>query len=451
MRNVLVPAVMGLVVAFSPVRAQDVAKVSQALPFASKGKVDLVEAAPAATASPATVRPSNPTALTAGGKISTDATGSASVTLGSLGTVQMERNTEIQIPSEPDAGHSLELLKGKLFLNINGEQLLKNKAGEFRLKTPASLLAVKGTRFFVDCDKKSETVGLHEGKVLVTETAGQGTAELLPGQGVTVSAGRISPPAPLSAKDQSQAKAYDAFVLTRTPLVLTYVPNPPVALRGKPEPAQYFHDGRVLSEPPSENINDWEYLRFYNFTSAVRYVNGRQVARDKVSPLSISPDGLVTMTTSYQYVTMSRSVKGRMAQVPPVLGDLYKSVHADLHFKGRAWRSAHAGRADVGPLLGLQLRLRLKCVGRVSCGVNTSFSSTYNLPTTFDAPADLPEGGSWERDCILPVKLDKTGEDSRYNLHINVYPEGPEDAAGNLRGGTAELTVLDCALVSQSR
>ena len=135
-----------LTTSISSLMAQDVVKVPQALPFATKGKVDLTEASPTAGALQTTI-PTLPTAITAGGKISTDAGGSAAVTLVGLGTVQMERNTEIQIPAEPDAKHSLELMKGKLFLRINGEELQKNKAGEFRLKTPTALLAVKGTRF----------------------------------------------------------------------------------------------------------------------------------------------------------------------------------------------------------------------------------------------------------------------------------------------------------------
>ncbi len=434
----------------SVLTAQDVAKVSLALPFETKGKVELTAAAPA-DSTEQTTTPPRPTVITAGGKISTDESGSAAVTLGGLGTVQMERNTEIQIPAEADATHSLELLKGKLFLQINAEELQKKNAGEFRLKTPASLLAVKGTRFFVDCDRKGETVGLHEGKVLVTESAGKGTAELLPGQAVTVSPAGISPVVPLSAKDKNGARAYDTLTLTRTPLLLTFDSRAAAGAGAQQVPMQYFHEGRLLPEPPG-NLNDWEFLRFSNFDASVyQYINGQRVAADKVSPLSITPEGAVVMATQYRYMPVNKRVKGKTQAAQPVLGDLVKSVRADIHFKGRAWRSVQAGNADVGPLLGLHLRLRVKNVGRVTSAINTSFYASYSLNTVFEAPPDLPEGGVWERELVLPVKLDKTGEDSRYNLHLNIYPEGPMDAAGNLRSGTAELTILDCALVSKSR
>ncbi|OYW31096.1 MAG: hypothetical protein B7Z47_02100 [Chthoniobacter sp. 12-60-6] len=430
--------------------AQEVAKVSLALPFDTKGKVELTAAAPADSAVQTTTPP-RPTVITAGGKISTDESGSAAVTLGGLGTVQMERNTEIQIPAEADAAHSLELLKGKLFLQINAEELQKKNAGEFRLKTPASLLAVKGTRFFVDCDRKSETVGLHEGKVLVTESAGKGTAELLPGQAVTVSPGSISSVGPLSTKDKYGARVYDTLTLTRTPLLITFDARAASGVGGQQVPMQYFHEGRLLAEPPG-NLNDWEYLRFYNFfSSGYQFVNGQRVAADTVSPLSITPEGAVVMATEYRYKTVSKRVKGKTQEAQPVLGDLVKSVRADIHFKGRAWRSMHTGKADVGPLLGLQLRLRVTNVGRVTSAINTSSYGSSIPNAVFEAPPGLPEGGVWERECVLPVKLDKTGEDSRYTLHLNLYPEGPTDAAGNLRSGTAELTILDCALVSKSR
>lgn len=441
---------LALTTSFSFLTAQEVAKVSLALPFDTKGKVELTAAA-ASDSAAQTTTPPRPTAITAGGKISTDDSGSAAVTLGGLGTVQMERNTEIQIPAEADAPHSLELLKGKLFLQINAEELQKKNAGEFRLKTPASLLAVKGTRFFVDCERKSETVGLHEGKVLVTESTGKGTAELLPGQAVTVSPGSISPVGPLSARDKNGAKAYDVLDLTRTPLLLTFDPQWASGSAGQPQPIQYFHEGRLLQTPPGA-LNDWEFLRFHNFNgSGYDYINGQRVPVDPVKPLSITPEGAVVMATQYRYKAVSKRVKGKMEMLQPVLGDVVKSIRADIHFKGRAWRSAHAGNADVGPLLGLQLRLRVKNVGRVAAAINTSFYTSTSLSTVFEAPPDLPEGGVWERELVLPVKLDKTGEDSRYNLHLNIYPQGPADAAGNLRSGTAELTILDCALVSKSR
>jgi|GEM_PF-2808149 len=429
--------------------AQTVVAVGQLLAIEKQGEVTFQAAAASnAATTPAPVNPPLNTVMP-GGTISTGADGSATVIISGAGTANLERNTEVRLPAET-GGHSLELLKGKLFLQINAEDLQKRQTGEFRLKTPSALLAVKGTRFFVDCGRKSETVGLHEGKVIVTEPVSNGTAELLPGQAVTVSPGSISPPGPFSAKDKNSARAYDTLALTRTPLVLTFDPRYASGSSRQQVPTQYFYGGRLLAAVPG-SLNDWEFLRFHNFTSANnRYVGGKLVPGDTVAPLSITPAGAVMMATTYKYEPVSKRVRGKIENTPPVFGTLPKSLYADLHFKGRAWRSTHVRQSDVGPLLGLQLRLRLKSVGRVTFGFNTTSSSSFS-GATLEAPPGLPEAGVWERDCIVPITLNKSGEDSSNNLHINVYPEGPTDAAGKLRSGTVELTILDCALVSKSR
>ena len=426
--------------------AQTVVEVGQLLAIEKQGEVTFQAAAASnAATAPAPVNPPLNTVMP-GGTISTGADGSATVIISGAGTANLERNTEVRLPSANE-GHSLELLKGKLFLQINAEDLQKRQTGEFRLKTPSALLAVKGTRFFVDCGKKSETVGLHEGKVIVTEPVSNGTAELLPGQAVSVSPGSISLPGPFSAKDKNSARAYDTLALTRTPLVLTFDVRNASGSNTQQVPAQYFYEGRLLAAVPA-NLNDWEFLRFHNFTTRFQMgKNGRSEPEDSVRPMSITPAGAMVMATTYHYEPVRKRVRGKIENTPPVFGTLPKSLYADLHFKGRAWRSTHVRQSDVGPLLGLQLRVRLKSVGRVTFGFNTTYSSTFS-GATLEAPLGLPEAGVWERDCIVPITLNKSGEDSSNNLNINVYPEGPTNAAGK---GTVELTILDCALVSKSR
>ena len=60
----------------------------------------------------------------------------------------MGADSEVRVPAATGKERSLEMLKGRLFLNISADDLKQRAAGEFRLKTPAALLAVKGTKFF---------------------------------------------------------------------------------------------------------------------------------------------------------------------------------------------------------------------------------------------------------------------------------------------------------------
>ncbi len=416
--------------------AQDVAKVSQALPFATKGKVDLVEAAPAVSTGQ-TTQPVAPTAITPGGKITTGANGSASVTLGGIGTVQMDRNTEIQIPADPAAPHSLELLKGKLFLQINAEDLQKRKAGEFRLKTPAALLAVKGTRFFVDCDKKGDTVGLHEGSVMVLEPDSQSTATLLPDQAVTVSAGIISTPRPLNAKEKTGAGAYEDIKTVNTPLLVSCAEEVENSRREE----KIFWQGRVELRASTNRgtlgflLTDLEHVRFGNRYDAML------------------ADGTVVVKVEYDYRDAER---GHLKdQVATAFESYHVSSTHPVHFKGEVWRAKNAGLPMIGPLIGMQVRLRFKNVSKGWCRVGLGLSYRSTTPpagsVSFAAPAGLAQGAEWETSCIMPFTVNKSGENSSYNMHLSVHPDGPLDTAGKPRKDTAIVSLSDIVLVSRSR
>ena len=85
------------------------------------------------------------------------------------GTTKVEPGSGIRIPAEDGehakaAAPSLELLNGKLFLDIDGAKLATKKK-QFRLKTPTAILAVKGTRFFTETGEGMDTAGVHHGKV----------------------------------------------------------------------------------------------------------------------------------------------------------------------------------------------------------------------------------------------------------------------------------------------
>lgn len=157
---------------------------------------------------------------TPGDIISTLESSGASVTLGNgalTGTARLGPNTIIKIPEDSKELQSLELLKGRLFLNINGEQLKQQRKGEFRLKTPAALLAVKGTRFFVMSGTK-EIIGTHEGTVAVTTSTG---IRLLPaGMLIELNEGNLNQPRQMTSVEANIASEYAKADLTTTHLHL---------------------------------------------------------------------------------------------------------------------------------------------------------------------------------------------------------------------------------------
>lgn len=133
-----------------------------------------------------------------------------SVILKDVGTARLEPNSELRVPDSTETETSLHLLKGRLFFNINAEDLKKRAGGEFRLKTPAALLAVKGTEFFVDVGEGGDTVGVHQGSVLVQNSATQASALLQTGQAIKVSPNIAAAPRPLNNVERGYPERYPA-------------------------------------------------------------------------------------------------------------------------------------------------------------------------------------------------------------------------------------------------
>jgi ferric-dicitrate binding protein FerR (iron transport regulator) len=216
-------------------QAPAVVTVSQVLPFASSGSVSSLtkeEAAMTAaltSGTPVVTTTAGTATLTVeGGKIITGADGASSLLLGSAGTARMGADSEIKVPTKEEKSHSLELLKGELFMNISGEELKKRAAGEFRLKTPTALLAVKGTKFFAVSKDDTDTIGVHEGSVTVTEPTSGKRVTLESGNAVTVGTGIISEVRAMTDEEKGDAVVYAAADLVRTPLPLVVkrvVPN----------------------------------------------------------------------------------------------------------------------------------------------------------------------------------------------------------------------------------
>ncbi|MFN0077345.1 MAG: FecR domain-containing protein [Prosthecobacter sp.] len=217
--------------------AQTVVHISQVLPFAGKGAVSSLgkgETGPPVVSSSNTTTETTlaatgtATLALAGGKIITGADGASSLLLGTTGTARMGADSVVQVPEATEKNHSLELLKGKILLNIHSDELKQRGNGEFRLKTPASLLAVKGTKFFTVSADGTDTIGVHEGSVTVTEPTSGKSVTLEAGNAVIASPGILSEMRAMTDEEKGYAPEYAAADLVRTPIPIAIkspVPN----------------------------------------------------------------------------------------------------------------------------------------------------------------------------------------------------------------------------------
>jgi hypothetical protein len=138
------------------------------------------------------------------------------------GTMRLQPESGVKLPAtpdpEPNKQRSLELLKGKLFLDVNADTLKANKQ-QFRLKTPATIMAVKGTRFFAATKQEGEardTAGLHQGSVVVMESASGKFVTLKEGSAVEATAGAMGKPRRLTPEEQAESALYQEFALDFT-------------------------------------------------------------------------------------------------------------------------------------------------------------------------------------------------------------------------------------------
>ncbi len=189
--------------------------VSQALPFASSGTVSTTDGRekPILPIVPDKGTDSSQTQTAAamaqaGGKISTGADGATSLILGGTGTGRMGAESEVRVPDAAERGSSLEMLKGRLFLNISADELKQRAAGEFRLKTPAALLAVKGTKFFAITQEGVDIVGVHEGEVVVSTADQKTVLTLHAGEAAVIKGGQISPLRGFTEEEKAYSSEY---------------------------------------------------------------------------------------------------------------------------------------------------------------------------------------------------------------------------------------------------
>ncbi len=146
-----------------------------------------------------------------------------SIVFPSVGTAKLGQDTTVKITPadvakpDPKKASSIELIGGKLFLDVDAKPLAKDKL-EFRLKTPTTILAVKGTQFFADAEKEIETVGVHEGRVVVAEDESGRFIILDRGKAASAKPGGITKDRPLSADEKKLSEFYNTFALDFIPL-----------------------------------------------------------------------------------------------------------------------------------------------------------------------------------------------------------------------------------------
>lgn len=144
-----------------------------------------------------------------GAVIETGPDSQATVSISGAGSMLLGSDTQVRLPKAGDKGQSLELLKGKLFLNISAEEVKKQGKASFRLKTPAALLAVKGTQFFALAEGKVESCGVHEGAVAAYATASRSITPLDAGNAMSLTSGKAEAPRPLNAEERRHKIQYE--------------------------------------------------------------------------------------------------------------------------------------------------------------------------------------------------------------------------------------------------
>ncbi len=147
-----------------------------------------------------------------GAVIETGPDSQATVSIPGAGSMLLGADTQVRLPKPGDKGQSLELLKGKLFLNISAEEVKKQGEASFRLKTHAALLAVKGTKFFASVEKAAETSGVHEGTIGSYAIASRQLNEVQAGNALSVVKGKPPEIRRLSWEERQEAINYQLAV-----------------------------------------------------------------------------------------------------------------------------------------------------------------------------------------------------------------------------------------------
>jgi FecR protein len=217
--------VIGLSLAAGLACAQTVTLPAEALILATQGMVEVVGTNTVSTTLDGTASTGNAAVVKAvrrGELIRTAPDAFCDVLIPSAGTLRLLPGTEVRLPASqaanPAQAHSLELLKGKLFLDIDAVELNKRRQGQFRLKTPTTVLAVRGTRFFAVSEQGLDTAGVHQGQVGVLASATGASALLTAGKSVDLKGEALSALRAMSDEEKAYGTLYDEAKLALAPM-----------------------------------------------------------------------------------------------------------------------------------------------------------------------------------------------------------------------------------------
>lgn len=425
--------------------AQSTANISTVITFRENGKVTKVEAA-GPSISPSEVSPKERVKiLMPVESISTAADSASSLVLGGVGSARLGEESEIRVPQANGDSQSLEMLKGRLFLNISAKELSQRKKGEFRLKTPAALLAVKGTKFFVISNNGADTIGVIEGVVSVTDSRGRNAVNVTAGQAVTVAGDTLAPARPLTTEEIAYQHEIALAEVVRTPVALvlekahdqTVTRDPPVVL---------FNQGRVQELTPSayaafkNSPSAGPYLRWQGWEGEIPTFEGESNAA-ATKPLStmgeqgvkILPDGML----SYAWNWSRNQEPDRNVAIEA--GSLAKFDFYPHDF----------GQGTLGQCIGLEFQARGKDLGRVKA-TTASGAITLLMPRMMRMEMVVGHPPSFS---LSPVPLatgggQKSNDVERGFVWMAAYPTTTSSQTKSTRDDTASLQLGQFVLLT---
>jgi len=206
---------------------QDSATTSlDAVFFATTGQVSVIgkdgQTSPGGVASPAGAVVA--AVITPGCIVKTGPASSADLALSGGGSIRLEADSELKLSEAPvgkTGFDSLELVKGRLFLNISSMDLARTERTELRFKTPAAVVAVQGAKCFAEIGAAYETVGVFTGSVEITEIKLGAKTVVKDDMAASVKAGAISPTRRLAMAQTALRKICDQIELVRTEVEMT--------------------------------------------------------------------------------------------------------------------------------------------------------------------------------------------------------------------------------------
>ncbi len=406
--------------------SQAVARVSQVLPFATSGTVTSAGGTVTAGEAPISASPGNASVQSnqlniarAGEKITTSVDGATSLVLGDgaeEGTARLGPDSEVKVPDAGEKGHSLELLKGQLFLNISADQLKQRGGSEFKLKTPTALLAVKGTKFFSRLGSGKDIIGVHAGSVAVTEpTTGQ-MLTLVAGQAVDVSPGILGAMREMTAEEKQLAPEYDKARITRMICGVHDTKN------------QYFYQGEKvdIKAYPDLQYYHWPWLRWAN----------AYVERNRGENL-FSPKPQFSEQGAIRYVWKPRLQPN--SDQPDVM-----NIWCFIHVPSKTGPEV---KQVWNKLVAVEFQLRVLRVELMDMRLffNDSFQSKRARADRITGP-QLPSDGSWTHVTLI---LHEVFLDGQYSISPRIALEVVPHLSDKLSQDVTAVEMKDFVLILQ--